>query len=225
MASKNNHRTKDGRYPRPRARPGFCARAVAAFVLPFALAACDSFSLTGMLKLPGEGGPLSIKAAAETVERLGNPVELMVEGGTPPYELSTTVEDKAPKTELESIGGVVNQSYQPGGAIGLIKITVKDAALQTAEAYITITPRTPALMVARQGPSDIRITLSYFDAARIDGYQIQKSVGGGLFNDFAYIVAWTTELIDNTAPQDHDYAYRIYAVSASYRSMPAEDSP
>jgi hypothetical protein len=197
----------------------FLRHALAVFSLSFALAGCDSFSLLDML------GPLTLTAATTTVARNGDPVALNVSGGTPPYSFSVAAVDLYARTSALPIGdvNVNNQAYEPGGAIGRIKIVVTDARGIDAQLFVTVVPGTPSLTIEYQA-TDIKLDWSYVDIAFIDEFLITRSVDGAPFGDFRRPGAGTVSTIDNTTSSGVTYSYRIYAVAGDIYSLPSQDA-
>jgi hypothetical protein len=197
------------------------ALAVLSFSLTFALAGCDSFSLLDML------GPLKLTAATTKVARNGDPVALNVSGGTPPYSFSVTAVDLYAGTSLESIGGVDNQIYTSGGAIGRIEVKVIDAMGDEAKVTMFVVPRTPTLSLSSWVPkTGVSINWGYGDdRGVIDGFEIWRGENGGT------ITYWDDFNPNDSATSDNYlnvtasiFTYRIYAVAGEYRSIPDEDS-
>ena len=210
----------------PLAKTRFLRHALAALSLALALAGCDSFSLLDLLVLPGEGapGPLSLTAATTTVARNGAPVALSVSGGRPPYNFSVYADDPYGGTSGQPIGDVYNLAYEPGGAIGRMRVTVTDARGESAQITISVVPRTPSLTIEWQA-HDIRIAWLYTDTAVITGFSIMKSVNGGPFSDFSSLfLPGSNSTIDNETPLGSTYTYRIYAIAGDYYSLPSNEA-
>lgn len=203
-------------------------RWILASAVALALAGCDAFSLLDRLVLPDDGGsvgdPVSLTAAKTTAQR-GEEIALTVAGGTSPFSFSVVAQDLYPGTAALPIGGVFNQIYTAGTAIGRIAVTVTDSSVPAASdtVYITVVPPTPTFSANRQGPTDVHLSWSYVEITVITGFLIQKSVSGGAFSDFrSYSPSLSGSDIDNSSPTNQDYKYRIYAVSGDYESIPAE---
>jgi hypothetical protein len=203
------------------AKTRFIRHALAMLSLSFALAGCDSFSLLDML------GSLTLTAATTTVARGGDSVALNVSGGRPPYSFSESSLDLFPGTSLESIGGVDNQIYTSGGAIGRIEVKVIDAMGDEAKLTIFVVPRTPTLSLSSWVPKNgVSINWGYGDdRGVIDGFEIWRGENGGTityWDDFDPDDSATSENYLNVTTSI--FTYRIYAVAGEYRSIPDEDS-
>lgn len=186
---------------------------------------CDSFSIPDAFALPGEAEALAL-TADETTSQLNGTVSLTVTGGEEPYEFSVAAEDLYEGTAENPIGSVYNQSFAAGTAIGRIRITVTDAAGSSADAFVTVVPPTPTLSLYAWVPkTGVNISIAYSDANRamIDGFLLTRSKDGEEFTAFSEPEKTTESTSDNYGAETSSvYAYRLYAVSGSYQSVPDE---
>lgn len=203
------------------AKTRFLRHALAMLSLLFALASCDSFSLLDML------GPLKLTAATTTVARNGDPVALNVSGGEPPYSFSVTAVDLYAGTSALPIGGIYNQAYEPGGAIGRIAISVADERGDRAQVFISVVPMTPTLSLFPWNPKNgVNITWGYGDDLdTIDSFLIERSIDGAAFTSWNVFSETDSASSDNfMVVTSSTYTYLIYAVAGGYRSIPHQAS-
>jgi hypothetical protein len=186
------------------------------------LAGCDSFSLTDLLGLPGESD-LTLTAAATTAQRNAD-VALTVSGGTAPYTYSVEAEELYEKTKDSGIGGVYNQTYTSGGAIGRMKVTVTDAKGESASVYVAVVPPTPSLSVNRSGDKkSATISFGGYSAKdAIDKFRLQRAASGYEFTTINEPSSGSTAYTDNTLDAATTYTYRLYVISGSFASLPSE---
>jgi len=192
--------------------------------LALALAGCDSFSLRKQFALPDDTPAALSLAVTKPSVPMGGSVGLSASGGTPPYEFAVAGDDLAPLTASHPLGSATATTFSSGTAIGKMRITVTDAAENTAFAYVTVLPPTPVFKPAPTsdrigGNKTINLSWSYSDMSSIEKFRLECSIDGG-----SHAVVQESAITNyniNNLSATAIYGYRLYAVSDTYESEPA----
>ena len=185
--------------------------------LALALAGCDSFSLPKVLTRP-EDRVLALAVDKATTERLVGSVGLIPSGGTAPYTFDLAPVALAPKTNTQGTGTITNLTYNAGGAIGRMRLTVTDSMGDSASAYVDVLPPAPTMTVSRSG-GDANASIDYsFDTTISDSVVILRSFNGGAIEPLT--TSTTPGTFSDNGPLNpvQPYTYRIYALSGDYAS-------
>lgn len=216
--------------PRLLPRLAWAAASIAAVFVPVSgLGGCDSFSLTELLLKPGEY-TLSIRASDTTLQR-GASTPLNVSGGVAPYSFSVAADTLSSKTpDTNAIGGVYNEEYVAGTAIGRIQVTVTDSENSTASLYVTVVPPTPAItgiyLNGDNSGASVEFNLNVSPpTSLLTGYRIERlPLGGELdFTDDVQNANATTYTDGTALASATTYVYRLYSLSDAFVSLPAEE--
>lgn len=204
--------------------------AMLCLALAATLAACDDFSLAGLLVTPAEAeSALTLSADRASVPREGT-VLLTASGGTPPYAfLSPTSLELYPGTSNQPTGHIANSTYTAGKAIGTFRLSVEDSAGTTAFVAVDVLPPAPVLTGTRDSNPQTTVSLSftYDDSAILSSVRLELSTNGGAFatvDGYGSMTPADSGSMGpfNGIPKADALVYRLYAVSGSYESAPAE---
>jgi hypothetical protein len=193
--------------------------------LALALVGCDSFSLPDQFLLPGEGDiALSLTVDKSTAERLNGTVGLLPSGGSGAYTFEITADDLYSGTSTHGLGSISGLSYTAGGAIGKIRIMVRDDAGSSGVAYVSVLPSTPMFTIAtskRLGSgADVNLFWSYADTD-FDRYRLELAIDSQSYSEVPGSSKATTSYTGNSLPDGNIYYYRLFTIAGSYESAPA----
>jgi len=196
------------------------------------LSACDNYSLTNLLTLPGEG-LLAVKAASTKIPVSGT-TSLKVTGGAAPYSFTVSAQEVYTGTPVVShpIGGVYGSVYTAGTAIGRMLITVTDAENSSVEVYVEVVPPTPSITSAPYYPENatladvtmyVVLNFQYDDSTPADKLVLQRAPVGGSFATLQEFAVTDVQYDNDPAPVGN-YIYRLYALAGNFKSLPSDFS-
>ncbi|MBL8967221.1 MAG: fibronectin type III domain-containing protein [Spirochaetaceae bacterium] len=193
-------------------------------ILAVLLAGCDSFSLPDQFILPGEDKVVLALAVDNAVVQRNGSVGLLPSGGEKPYRFDApSAFDLSTGTATYGVGYITNATYTAGGAIGKVRITLRDAGDATAFAYVTILPPKPTLLGERIGGNQtINLTWTFPapDAEILTGFLLECSTDGSAFTASGTHGKDSVGTSFNNLNASAGYTYRLRALSGTYESEP-----